>query len=1157
MLSPLLVIGVGGSGGKTIRSMKQALRRQLDAHRYEGDIPAAWQFLQFDTTYDGLDFPAPMLPRGEFHQVVASGEDFEDVKRKLENLGPLSERQKMLSGWGIPYSPIAIEKGAGQQRAIGRQVGIADAKEILAALSTAISKMRTPTAMAELARMAETLGAPQPSNTPNALIIASLAGGSGAGMFIDIAELLKRATTDTWASESMSILYTSEVFEGLGDAGADVRKNSLGAMNEVVSGKWNGLTERSLMMLDKLGIPSSVADSNDFFGCKGNILVGARNSSGANLAQESSGAGMDEVFLTIGEALAGAFTDGAITEFLYKQAFVNITQRKMTVDASGLAPEIAGKDTLPFAGIGFGRVTLGTDRVVDYVADAMTNKQVEKLLWPELNQELLKDGQRRADLILNKANELWPNFLEDSGLDERGSQDQVLDELRPDNLDQAIKAYITKLVKSGFPERPQESSKVAKSLWSEWESGSGEELDEYRKKTRQKALAWRSMIQQKVANQVAHEVAMNGYFVTIALLEKLEEEVKQYGATSLRREQQDAENAVRGFNAGAWAQKFAELTEGKTGLSVNDSDVMGASAKLLSQVMTYRFNAYLKDLAASLMDDFVTGYLQPLRETLINAQFELDRDWRSEVLPDGQTNPKKWFPEWGNRSVPKKYKPRTIERTLIPAEEYEELFNQYAGRDAADSDPFKKSVGHSLLGLKLDVAPGIKNEQKLISVTSNWVPAVRDAQEMGEPASKATISIETGIVELSQKNRVWLKDPKTSFGALTDMSIRQFVDADGDPEKRAKREDQFVEAYQAMLGLSQPLVKLNRSAMNHIISVNNGEPADGIMLKTSKIPFAIDSRIGRRCTDILQQFGVAISDDGFAGKWFDGASNESMLYSTSTLQASLPAWAFESLTAPIAQQAAISKNNAGLWNQFWDGRRGRPLTESVPFATEIRRSIVTGWFLARLFNMVELEELPVGRSAKIWNPNLTNPGWSQFPRPLISTSVQDNNRNWLLPSILMSGGLALVELGQSGSLEPVHGYQLLKFIGREVTASTQVARDTWDDRGLGDMMPNQRSGRSEFVAKWVSDGEKPFPNVEVSSLLLSDIPSPEARKAAFLSAIEKIQAEYSDAWLEIEKLPWEQVPQTWELKEDINLAFHDIRTYVIGLQTSNAGATSI
>ena len=58
MLRPLLIIGVGGSGGKTIRSMKQALERKFTSVRYPHGIPQAWQFLQVDTTYDGTEFPA-------------------------------------------------------------------------------------------------------------------------------------------------------------------------------------------------------------------------------------------------------------------------------------------------------------------------------------------------------------------------------------------------------------------------------------------------------------------------------------------------------------------------------------------------------------------------------------------------------------------------------------------------------------------------------------------------------------------------------------------------------------------------------------------------------------------------------------------------------------------------------------------------------------------------------------------------------------------------------------------------------------------------------------------------------------------------------------------------------------------------------------------
>jgi hypothetical protein len=57
MLKPLLIIGLGGSGGKTIRAIKQVLHQNLEASGYSGGIPEAWQFLQIDTTYTPAGIP--------------------------------------------------------------------------------------------------------------------------------------------------------------------------------------------------------------------------------------------------------------------------------------------------------------------------------------------------------------------------------------------------------------------------------------------------------------------------------------------------------------------------------------------------------------------------------------------------------------------------------------------------------------------------------------------------------------------------------------------------------------------------------------------------------------------------------------------------------------------------------------------------------------------------------------------------------------------------------------------------------------------------------------------------------------------------------------------------------------------------------------------
>ena len=573
MLTPLLIIGLGGSGGKTIRSMKQALTRKLEAARYEGGLPAAWQFLQIDTTYDGIAFPAPMLPQDDFHCVVPRGEGFYDVLASITNKGTVSDQHKMLAGWGVRNSAISIQAGAGQIRAIGRQVGVANSAETLTAIRSAISKMQAPTAFAELASVAKALGGEAPNNsTPQAFIISSIAGGSGAGMFMDVAELLKRATAQNWAQEAVAFLYTAEVFSSIGKAGKDVSKNSLGAMNELIASKWVGISERSELLYTKLGLVAGNNVGKREYGCKGNFLIGARNDQNTDIRVGVDGEGMDEVFLTVGEALAGAISNDDISEFLYQRAFVNVTQTASALDVSGLAPEPVNVDnpTLAAAGIGFGQMTLGADRIVDYVADAMSRVQIEKLLWPELATTLLKDGVSVRELIQQKSDQVWPNFLNDSGLDERGSQNQITGALLPDQLQDRIKQYVGGLIRKNISAAPMPIASFSKSVWSEWEAESDAFLKSLKNEMGSKVATWVPEIQEKLRDFIAHELAQSGYAVLTRLTELLERELKEHVLPELMRDHSEFAKAVSGFDKRAFEVRVVELADGLTGVGTQN-----------------------------------------------------------------------------------------------------------------------------------------------------------------------------------------------------------------------------------------------------------------------------------------------------------------------------------------------------------------------------------------------------------------------------------------------------------------------------------------------------------------------------------------------------------------------------------------------------------
>jgi hypothetical protein len=462
-----------------------------------------------------------------------------------------------------------------------------------------------------------------------------------------------------------------------------------------------------------------------------------------------------------------------------------------------------------------------------------------------------------------------------------------------------------------------------------------------------------------------------------------------------------------------------------------------------------------------------------------------------------------------------------------------------------------------LLGKKMNPPQGDPNPQTLITVRSPWITSVRDAQdESGSPVTKVEWNFQTDIEELAERNRRWLKHEDSAFGKFTNKSIRDFINGEGEsPEVRAQREAKFIKEYQSMLGLAQPLILLNPNALPHILAASDGGNASGIMLKSSKIPFAMGSIVGQGCVRVLQQNDFKPNDPSFEQDWFNPGSNDKNMFAAATTQASLPAWAFASLTEPILEQVAQSKNHSDTWIQFWEGRRSRPLIECIPFETEMRRSIITGWFIATFFGMRKIETIAEGRTAKVWNPTLQVPGWSTFSSPLLNSHHEDLTREtWVLPQLLVSAGIALAEFGKSGNADFINGYRLLKFLGREVTASLDN-RDQWDGNGVGDMLPTGVRTKSTFVRDWVNSGTTPGGNLELSQKLQDMVQSNPERGAALVKYLENFDAEYKAIWANFANVAWHMLPETWELKEDIEFALRDISNYVLNLHIT-ASTTS-
>ena len=221
-LRPCLIVGVGGSGGKTLRFLRAQLLRQLRAHGVD-ELPEAWQMLYVDVPTDqegggeeAQDGLPPKLPDRDYLGLVNEADiRYSTVDQAVVNGAHVDS----FVGWRPSPQDVSVPiyKGAGQYRTVGRMISVYALSQLAETVRGAVARLTTGEVHSELAEVSRKLGFETPTLTGPAdtwvFVVTSLAGGTGSGVFLDVCDVI-RATADgsTWADESLGIIYTGEVF---------------------------------------------------------------------------------------------------------------------------------------------------------------------------------------------------------------------------------------------------------------------------------------------------------------------------------------------------------------------------------------------------------------------------------------------------------------------------------------------------------------------------------------------------------------------------------------------------------------------------------------------------------------------------------------------------------------------------------------------------------------------------------------------------------------------------------------------------------------------------------------------------------------------------------------------------------------------------------
>ena len=1077
-LTPMLFIGCGGSGGKVVLSLRSRLEEELRRRGWLDGIPEAFQLKWIDVPRQQESHPSlgDPLNRDDYRGLARTSR-YREIDRRLVEVAATGHMDRLV-GWRPPPSlRLPVERGAGQLRAVGRAVALADADVVSARIRSAVSRIVRQEARQELDKLAALMGVggaeASEASKPVVFVVSSLAGGTGAGVFLDVCDLVRQVDPEL-SEQIVAVLFTSEIFpESEVKVRAGMAPNSLAASSELL----NAMQACDRAVEPLFGVTAATGEflpSGPF----AVYLVGLET-----MDDKRALARPDDAYRSVTETLLAMTLDEALQQSFINTDITNLTAERGTrgsvFNMLAARPEAGIEPRSGFvSSFGSARVSVGSSRFGVWARDRLARSVVDFLLkgWEEKGrQEYLAWYSRREGRRVDEAKSSdvvnWvvvrerEAFFEECRLWEEDEQLQAGQGRVEHNdvLEGILSVERLNEITKGFHEdRLSELMKQSRKLDqkpTEWVESIAKHLpmrqDEYRERVesavREGCQKFADGVVPALRKAVSGRLASHGLAPTAGLLKALgaqcESAITQLKAEAERDRvayDQASERAsgVSGklveFKVGALLAKWLSDSRNR-GASPDTNRNIQANHRWVGDAMMKAVDylhssakAQRCEAAAELLEQVCDRVLEPLQTELKGLADSLSEG-------DSEGDKAREVPEWPSGSgVSDRYMPAQSEFCLVDPSDWDDLYVSLLNKSTTSRGEDETVMEGSVESARDVVCAG--GFVYGASRTEEAPSALRFGGSgwYGPSGGRVEVSLEELLPEqIKQRADLWLRDEDHPMGSFLASGLSEYLDS---PER--KRRERFGSLLAAAQQAAVPLCRINATMMGHLHVDNTLDT----IVSIQPMPFERGHPARKVALDVLGPSLEGSQEQKerllFSMQRTHGV--ESVLIVNRLARAVHPA-AVSSLYQTVAHEwgeAAKAVKAPDAIYSFWNHKRARCLTEFIPLTDAAVDAMIRGWFLGRLLGLIT--DLTDSTGPVIhFTDTQGDKRQAPFPWPLLHHGRQPhlhNHKTEWLPALLEHLPMAMMILSQelARDAQALHAYDAMYGLGLKDTADTEI-----------------------------------------------------------------------------------------------------------------------